>query len=470
MIGKKRGRWRAEGWALGVAFAASSVAACLLLAGPAHADTLTVNSAGDTGDILPGNGQCRTGGGPPLVGECTLRAAIEEANANDNVLGGVVDEVRFSIPGPGPHIIAPASALPFITEPLVVDGYTQGDATATPADDATENTLRSGDNADLRVRLDGVNLQGLPAGLGVNAADSVVRGLSITRFAVGLELFGPEADNNTVEGNFVGVTPAGKDMGNANNLTLRNGASSNTIGGTTPAKRNLISGSGPSQNFSSTGVTISDVGTDNNRVMGNYVGTTKSGTGSLGNEGRGVFIGNGAVGNLIGDGDFSDGPNNAANTIAFNGLDGVDVSGQGTRANSIFANSIFSNARLGISLGQSPNDGPGDADTGPNDLQNSPVISSAKTARRTTIKGTLESVQNGAFLIHYYASPASTREEGKVFLGVQGVTDTDSDGVISLAFRPKSRTDPGLFVTATATRAVTGDTSAFSAPRKVTGN
>jgi trimeric autotransporter adhesin len=161
-------------------------------------------------------------------------------------------------------------------------------------------------------------------------------------------------------------------MGNGNGLSVRSGASGNTVGGTTPDKRNIISGTGPSSNLSSTGLTLSDTGTTSNKVMGNYIGTTKSGTGNLGNTGRGVFIGNGASNNLIGDNDLGDGLTNAANIIAYNGLWGVDVSGASSTGNSILRNSSFSNARTGINLGGVPND-PGDADTGPNNLQNYPL-------------------------------------------------------------------------------------------------
>ncbi len=210
----------------------------------------------------------------------------------------------------------------------------------------------------------------------------------------------------------------------------------------------------------STGVGISDIGTTGNRVMGNFIGTTKSGTGDLGNAGRGVFVGNGAADNIVGDVDFNDGFDNAANVIAFSGLDGVDISGAASTSNSILGNSIFSNARLGITLGQNPNDGPGDADTGPNGLQNSPRIGSAKTGRKfTTITGTLESTPNGAFIVQYRSNSKGTREEGKKLLGTQGMT-TGNDGVVPLAFQSR-KVEPGFFVTATATRATTGDTSSF---------
>ncbi len=294
----------------------------------------------------------------------------------------------------------------------------------------------------------------------------MVRGLSITRFpGDGIDI--AVADNNTIEGNFIGLTPGGQDRGNGNGLSIRNGASNNTIGGTSPEARNIISGNGPSDNLSGTGVGISEIGTTGNRVMGNYIGTTKSGTGNLGNSGRGFFVGNRASGNIIGDNDPSDGFTNAANIIAFNGLDGVDVSGATSTGNSILSNSIFSNARLGIDLDPNSNDGVGDADTGPNNLQNFPVLSSAKTGRRaTTIKGTLESTQNGTFTVQFFSNPKGTWEEGKKFIG-QKVVATDGGGRVSFTFKPNKKVKAGLFVTTTATDDSTGDTSEFSAPKKV---
>ena len=71
-------------------FHASASLLILLLAGlittTAHANIYTVNSISDRSDASPGSGGCNTGflipgPGGALANECTLRAAIEEANA-----------------------------------------------------------------------------------------------------------------------------------------------------------------------------------------------------------------------------------------------------------------------------------------------------------------------------------------------------------------------------------------------------
>ena len=82
----------------------------LLLAGlvPAlRAATYTVNSTADTDD-----GVCN-------AANCTLREAINAANANAGT-----DTIRFVI-GSGQKSIVPLSALPTIVDPVVIDGTTQ---------------------------------------------------------------------------------------------------------------------------------------------------------------------------------------------------------------------------------------------------------------------------------------------------------------------------------------------------------
>lgn len=294
MIGTRAER-ETKGKASAIACLLAVVSLCVLLAAsPAHAATFTVNSTDDEGDQSP-SGVCNTA--PFPVGtepECTLRAAIQEANATT-----AADTIAFDIGGSGVKTISPTTAFPAITEPVTIDGYSEPDA--------TENTLVAGDNANLRIRLDGAGTQGISFGLSMRAADNcVVRGLSITGFpGDGLEI--SVGDNNTIEGNFVGITPSGEDMGNGSGISIRNGASGNTVGGTTPQERNIVSGNGPSSQLSGTGVGISDSTTANNKVMGNYIGTTKSGTGDMGNTGRGIFVGNETSGNVVGDDDPSDG-------------------------------------------------------------------------------------------------------------------------------------------------------------------
>ena len=86
-----------------------------LLAAPVWAATFTVDSTGDDPDASPGDGTCAT-----AWGACTLRAAIDEANAHPDA-----DTIAFDIAGSGVHTIVPAGGLPSITAPLTIDGFTQ---------------------------------------------------------------------------------------------------------------------------------------------------------------------------------------------------------------------------------------------------------------------------------------------------------------------------------------------------------
>ena len=89
---------------------------------PSFEISLIINSTDDTGDSNPGDGVCDDG-----TGNCTLRAAIEEANAYPGK-----DSIAFYISGTGPHTIRPNYALPIIFDPLVIDGTTEPDFQGTP--------------------------------------------------------------------------------------------------------------------------------------------------------------------------------------------------------------------------------------------------------------------------------------------------------------------------------------------------
>src|SRR5829696_7543552 len=87
----------------------------LFLMAPLRAATFTVDNTGDGADHAPGDGVCAT-----ASGDCSLRAAIREANATAGA-----DTIAFDIAGAGVHVIQPQTRLPAITDPVTLDGYTQ---------------------------------------------------------------------------------------------------------------------------------------------------------------------------------------------------------------------------------------------------------------------------------------------------------------------------------------------------------
>jgi hypothetical protein len=264
------------------------------------------------------------------------------------------------------------------------------------------------------------------------------------------------ATSNQVEGNFIGTDVNGTTgIGNAE-VGVRVETPGNFVGGTATGAGNVISDNG------GTGVSMLGSGAGGNKVQGNLIGTNASGTGFFGNF-HGVFI-SGAQGNLIG-GTVAE----AANTIAGNLNNGVMVIGNSATGNSILRNSIFDNGSpggLGIALnndGVTAND-PKDPDTGPNRLQNFPVITSAST---TTIAGRLNSRPSKTFTIQFFSNPAPNFPtgfgEGETFLGERTVT-TNSEGRVSFTFA--TALTAGEVTTATATDA-SGSTSEFSSGRFV---
>jgi hypothetical protein len=128
-------------------------------------------------------------------------------------------------------------------------------------------------------------------------------------------------NDNTVANNFIGITSAGNaPVPNANNgLDIVYGAQSNTVGGTTAAARNVISGN------LHEGVLIGFAGTSNNVVEGNFIGTDPTGKALLAIETQvdGVYVGLGASHNTIG----GQNPVGALNTAAWNVISGNTASG-----------------------------------------------------------------------------------------------------------------------------------------------
>jgi hypothetical protein len=267
-------------------------------------------------------------------------------------------------------------------------------------------------------------------------------------------------DNNsgvaaTVQGNYIGTDVTGAKAlasNTANGIAIfTNG---HLIGGTAAGAANVISG-----NMTGIRVGVFNGDVSGNTILGNLIGLNAQGTSPLPNTQLGVHFfaaQNNTLGGL---------QNGAANKIAFNGGPGVVVSG-GTRSR-IRGNSIFGNNGLGIDLGNSgvtAND-LNDADTGANNLQNFPVITTVSSnASSTTILGNLNSTPNTTFQLDFYSNSAvdpSGNGEGALFFSTTAVT-TDGSGNAAINVNFPIALPSGRVLTATATDP-NGNTSEFSA-------
>jgi CSLREA domain-containing protein len=277
--------------------------------------------------------------------------------------------------------------------------------------------------------------------------------------AAGVIITNTSATGNVVRGNYIGTNAAGTAaIPNVNSgVLVLNRATNNTIGGVIPGATNVISG-----NTGDAGVGFLTPTATNNRVQGNLIGLAANGTSPLPNNTDGVLIAIDASNNAVG-GTVS----GAGNTIAFNSRNGVAVaSGTG---NGILGNSIHSNGNLGINLGGgsvNPND-PGDGDSGANNLQNFPVLTSITRSGSTAqINGTLNSQPSTTFRIEFFSNAVcdpSLHGEGETFLGSTSVT-TDGSGNVAFTFTASSVPSAHSFFTATATDPA-NNTSEFSACR-----
>jgi hypothetical protein len=154
-----------------------------------------------------------------------------------------------------------------------------------------------------------------------------------------------------------------------------------------------------------------------------------------------------------------------ANVIAFNGGHGVQVSDDASVRNRILRNSIHHNDAQGIELGFGGETANDNKDTGPNNLQNKPTLTSAVTGgNSTTIEGTLNSTPNKTFTIQFFSNPPDSGDEGHKYIGAKSVT-TNANGNDSLS--PAQAVPDGQFITATATNQG-GNTSEFSGDELVT--
>jgi len=533
-------------------------ALCLLCAAVGSALTITVTNTDDSG---PGS----------------LRQAILDANVSPP---GTT--IAFNIPGSGVHTIAPATALPAFSTSVTIDGFTQtGSSANTNGPGLPDNSIHLieidgtntgfGGGVGVLAFTAGGTARGLVVNRGKNAGIAIIGGTSVhvEGCFIGLDptglvphgnlQYGVLIDGSATSAVIGGTTPAtrnvisgnathgigiGSDLGHGGTSHLIQGnfigpdatgaaavaqfqtgvsfayeVTNSTLGGTTAAARNVISGNG------ARGVLLSNsIGATNitgNQIQGNFIGTDLTGTLPLGNASNGItlsahsnliggdlpgagnviaaaingfgidtdqangstiqgnFIGTDAtgtlpLGNFLGGISLNNGgllvggtAGGEGNVIAFNGHGSVPggikiIGGTGFQ---IRGNSIHDNAVNGLDLGGdgvNAND-VGDADTGPNNLQNFPLIATVSNGATTELTGFLHSTPSTSFQLDFFANACSRFPhdflQGETYIGstvvvTDGNGDTAFDAVVGAS-------SPGDRISMTAT-SPGGDTSELS--------
>ncbi len=240
----------------------------LLFVSVAHAATFTVTSTADDPAITPALG-CAT-----VLPDCTLRSAIEAANAQAGA-----DVINFNIAGAGVHTISPASQLPQVDEQTTIDGTTQPGASCGTL---VPTNLPAGSNSPhvLLIEVDGTNSSGGNIVIGSGATGSIVRGLVVNNTQGNNSQVSTNADNVIVECNYIGTNAAGTVAASNNTASGIVGNGDNVV-----YQNNLVSGNVDS------GINLSG-NNNSSTVQNNLVGTTADGLSKLANNQNGVDAGN----------------------------------------------------------------------------------------------------------------------------------------------------------------------------------
>ena len=289
------------------------------------------------------------------AGAGSLRDVINYANTHPGP-----DTVRFSPALLGQTILLTTAQVGIISDSTVVDGDINGDQMP------SVTISQTGDVANW--------------GIEINGKNNTVQYLNFQNFNSGAGLFMNGSRYSTARGNTFGTNLNGTAAGVANyyGIQIASGAKYNTIGDTLNSGRNVISGNaqygivfqnnsdsnfvignhigvdsagttaignpaagiiidyGPSANYIGNGqqngrniisgnlrgILIAGPGSQNNRILGNYIGTDINGTTAIPNTAEGVALVTGPSGNWIGNGTIG-----GRNIISGNGDEGIEIGG-----------------------------------------------------------------------------------------------------------------------------------------------
>lgn len=451
-----------------------------LQAGAASQTVYLVNSPADDSnafDINPGDGICLDN-----LGGCTLRAALQEANAHPGA-----DTITFNGAFTISINVSSIGALPIITDDLTIDASSVWDAgedipgiAIVPGGELVYGT--TGLHAlGATLNLYGVSVLGWVGGNGVFlqvSNQSIIGGpgpgqrnvLSGNQYGLGIS----DSLSNTVQGNYLGLRPDGQGvMSNEAGLELF-AVGRSQIGGTQPGEGNFI-----------TGNTFSGIALYNNsyynEILSNTIGAMPPGSTGASFPGQyGIYIVGTVIqnnigalsdqseaGNLIvaqGVGIYANGAANQLiqwNEIANHIQDGIRLEG-GAQNNFISLNQIHDNGQAGIQM---------DGATAHSNLLNANLITHNTGPGIELVNGAQGGMQPPVI-----TNATTTQAAGTTCAGcyVELFSDPDDEGA---NFHLQVQADgsgnfvavyagtPGSNLTATATDPAAGKgTSEFSAP------
>ncbi|MHB1556938.1 MAG: Calx-beta domain-containing protein [Isosphaeraceae bacterium] len=311
-------------------------------------------------------------------------------------------------------------------------------------------------NGHAGIEIDGIRSGGNTVGGAGGAFGNVISGND----GPGIEV-GDGAAGTAIQANVIGLAGDGKTpLGNQGDGILLDDAPQTMVGGTDVGEGNVISAN------QDNGIETAS-NTEGLWVAGNFIGTDATGQLALGNIENGIALATSS--NLIGGTAAG-----AANIIEYNGTGrvgaGVQLIGQVVQ-DTILSNSIYANDGLGINLGSgpTPNHAPGTA--GPNNYQNYPSLSSAKSdGSSLSVAGSLYDAPNTGYVVQFFSSPQADRSgfgQGKTLVGQMSV-ETDAQGNASFNTTLPGSIPAGGALAATATDAF-GNTSEFSADLLIQG-
>jgi uncharacterized repeat protein (TIGR01451 family) len=389
-------------------------------------------------------GGCSTS---PCPIEFNVPPSMQDVDGKWKIVLSSLSEEVSSMGGSGASL---GGELPPVTSAVIIDGTTQPGYAGVPL-----------------IEIDG---GGNFTGIELDGPASTLRGLAIHNVETALVLGGQ--GGHTIEANYFGLPATGVLPGATNDTELGiefRTSNNNTVGGATAAQRNVVVGR-------EAGMFVGEF-VNGNVIQGNYVGLNPGGTSAAATDsalGIEIFdssenrIENNVISGHLGVAVWIDALEVADNNVVINNRIGTDAGGVDVIANGAgiwVTGASVGNLLLGNTIAGSPpvpidllGDGEfngmddGDGDTGPNNLQNPPLVGPAEATSTTlTLTVWVDSAQPAPPAIRIDVFKTDQDWQPREFLGYQCLA-TDAgvlNGVVMSV--PSGTTVGGDVIVTTAT-------------------